>query len=343
MKPAEGSTVIGKSVTIRGELSGQEDLYLDGVLEGTVSLPENRLTVGPNARVIADLVAGDVVIYGLVEGNIRAAGRIELRDSAVVKGDIVAERLSIEENASMKGKVELSEVAARAGARTPAQTLPDLPPATSLSRNESQAMSASLAARTRPAAARRPMSASRGTPVAGANCSSACAAEESLRVLDIGATSSTNINFVTALGHSIYLANLVEDAAKREWIIPQDDGSPGRFDVEQFLATHLGFSGRGFDIVLFWDTADYLPEELLAPVLDRIHEVMAPRRTDARDVSFSAGTARQRPSRQTSAATILPTPIRSTCSGRETTPSSTPIPIARSRSFLVPSRASISS
>ena len=100
--------------------------------------------------------------------------------------------------------------------------------------------------------------------------------EESLRVLDIGATSSTNINFITALGHSIYLANLVEDAAKREWIIPQDDGAPGRFDVERFLATHLDFSGRGFDIVLFWDTADYLPEELLAPVLDRIHEVMAP-------------------------------------------------------------------
>jgi len=99
--------------------------------------------------------------------------------------------------------------------------------------------------------------------------------EESLRVLDIGATSSTNINFITALGHSIYLANLAEDAAKREWIIPQADGT-GRFDVERFLTTHLGFSGRGFDVVLFWDTADFLPEELLAPVLDRIHEVMAP-------------------------------------------------------------------
>jgi cytoskeletal protein CcmA (bactofilin family) len=121
MKPAEGSTVIGKSVTIRGELSGKEELFLDGVLEGTITLPENRLTIGPNARVTADLVAGDVVIYGLVEGNIRAAGRIELRDSAVVRGDIVAERLSIEENASMKGKVELSDVAARsASGRRPA-------------------------------------------------------------------------------------------------------------------------------------------------------------------------------------------------------------------------------
>jgi cytoskeletal protein CcmA (bactofilin family) len=109
MKPPEGSTVIGKSVTIHGELSGKEDLYLDCILEGTISLPENRLTVGPNARVQADLKVHDVVIYGHVQGNIHAAGRIELRESAVVRGDIVAERLSIEENASIKGKVELSE------------------------------------------------------------------------------------------------------------------------------------------------------------------------------------------------------------------------------------------
>ena len=83
---------------------------MDGTVEGTISLPENRLTVGPNARVMADVAARDLVIYGLVEGNIRAAGRIELRESAVVTGDIVAERLSIEENASIKGRVELSEL-----------------------------------------------------------------------------------------------------------------------------------------------------------------------------------------------------------------------------------------
>ncbi len=111
MKPNENSTVIGKSVTIRGEVSGKEEMFLDCVLQGTVTLPENKLTIGPNARVQADLNAGDVVIYGHVEGNIRATGRIELRDSAVLKGDIVAERLSIEENASMKGKVELSDSA----------------------------------------------------------------------------------------------------------------------------------------------------------------------------------------------------------------------------------------
>lgn len=100
--------------------------------------------------------------------------------------------------------------------------------------------------------------------------------EESLRVLDIGPTSSTNINFITSLGHSIYLANLVEDAARHEWTHPQQEGGTGSLDVERFLAAHLDFSGRGFDVVLFWDTADYLPEELLPPVIQRIHAVMVP-------------------------------------------------------------------
>jgi len=121
MKPAEGSTVIGKSVTIRGDVTGKEDLFLDGVVEGTISLPESRLTVGPNARVMADVDAQEMVIFGLVEGNLRVAGRIELRETAVVKGDIVAGRLSIEENANMKGKVELLETAYGGGLVAPAR------------------------------------------------------------------------------------------------------------------------------------------------------------------------------------------------------------------------------
>ena len=124
MKPAEGSTVIGRSVTINGELSGKEDLYMDGVVEGTISLPESRLTVGPNARVLADVDARDVVIYGLVEGNVRATGRVELRESGVMKGDIVAGRLSIEENATIKGKVEVSEATSSAAQQAPAASTP---------------------------------------------------------------------------------------------------------------------------------------------------------------------------------------------------------------------------
>src|SRR5271156_7235980 len=90
MKPADGSTVIGKSVVIRGELSGSEDLYIDGDVEGTVTLPESRLTIGPNAKVKADVNARDIVIFGSLTGNITSAGRVDLRQSATVKGDILA-------------------------------------------------------------------------------------------------------------------------------------------------------------------------------------------------------------------------------------------------------------
>jgi cytoskeletal protein CcmA (bactofilin family) len=107
MKPAEGSTVIGKSVIIRGDLSGNEDLYLDGDIEGTITLTESRLTIGPNARVRADITVRDVIVFGLLTGNVQATGRVDLRQSATVNGDILAGRLSIEESAVLKGRVEL--------------------------------------------------------------------------------------------------------------------------------------------------------------------------------------------------------------------------------------------
>ncbi|WP_348268603.1 class I SAM-dependent methyltransferase [Edaphobacter paludis] len=100
--------------------------------------------------------------------------------------------------------------------------------------------------------------------------------QESLRVLDIGPTSSTNINYITSLGHSIYMANLVEEAAKPEWIIPAEGDKAASFDVEGFLKSNLNFSGRMFDVVILWDTADYLPESLLVPVFSRIHDVLQP-------------------------------------------------------------------
>jgi cytoskeletal protein CcmA (bactofilin family) len=127
MKQAEDSTVIGKSVTIRGELSASEDLYLDGEIQGTVSLPGNRLTIGPNAKVKADIHVRDVVVFGRLEGNIRASGRVELRQSAVMQGDITASRLSIEENASVKGKIEITGAAASSTASKHETTAAPLP------------------------------------------------------------------------------------------------------------------------------------------------------------------------------------------------------------------------
>jgi len=77
---------IGKSVVICGEVKGSEDLVVDGRVEGTVTLIESRLTVGPNANVAADLVARDVLILGSVHGNVVATGRVELRAGCVMEG-----------------------------------------------------------------------------------------------------------------------------------------------------------------------------------------------------------------------------------------------------------------
>ncbi len=99
---------------------------------------------------------------------------------------------------------------------------------------------------------------------------------ESLRILDIGPTSAGNINFVTNMGHSIYMANLVEDAARPEYLIPNPDGGKPAYDVERYLNENLNFAGRVFDVVSLWDTADYLPEPLVEPVINRLYDVMEP-------------------------------------------------------------------
>jgi cytoskeletal protein CcmA (bactofilin family) len=100
---------IGKSVQIRGEVNGSEDLLVDGVVEGTITLSDNRLTVGPNARVNANVAARDVVLLGTLIGDIQASGRVELRAGSNLTGDIRAARLSIEENAMFSGKVDLAQ------------------------------------------------------------------------------------------------------------------------------------------------------------------------------------------------------------------------------------------
>ena len=104
-------------------------------------------------------------------------------------------------------------------------------------------------------------------------------AHESLRILDIGPTSAGNINFITNLGHSVYMANLVEDAVRPDYQKIETDGpdvGKTTYDVTRFLKENLDFAGRTFDVVTLWDTADYLPETLVEPVINRMHEVLAP-------------------------------------------------------------------
>jgi cytoskeletal protein CcmA (bactofilin family) len=116
------SARIGKSIVICGEVKGSEDLVLDGRVEGTVTLAEGRLTIGPNADIAADLTAKDVLIQGHVHGNVVASGRVELRAGCNVEGDIKALRLAIEDNAVFRGKVDLSQAVQKGteSASTPA-------------------------------------------------------------------------------------------------------------------------------------------------------------------------------------------------------------------------------
>ena len=104
---------IGKSVVICGEVKGSEDLIVDGRVEGTVTLSDCRLTIGPNAKVQADLSARDVLIQGHVHGNVVATGRVELRAGCSVEGDIRALRLAVEDNAIFRGKVDLTQSVAK--------------------------------------------------------------------------------------------------------------------------------------------------------------------------------------------------------------------------------------
>lgn len=103
---------------------------------------------------------------------------------------------------------------------------------------------------------------------------------ESLRVLDFGATSPSNINYLTSLGHSVYMANIVQDANRPEWMKPAGpDSKPAagsEYDVAGFIAANLDFSGRDFDIILLWDTANYLPAPMVPALFARLREVLRP-------------------------------------------------------------------
>jgi cytoskeletal protein CcmA (bactofilin family) len=110
---------IGKSVQIKGELTGSEDLYLDGSIEGTVDLRDHSLIIGPNGKIKATISARDLVVHGRVEGNITATGRVELRKSCTLIGDVSTQRIVIEDGAFFKGAIDIKEKSQPAEVRKP--------------------------------------------------------------------------------------------------------------------------------------------------------------------------------------------------------------------------------
>ena len=102
---------LGPSLHIKGEISGNEDLLLEGSVEGLVQLDERKLTVGATAKLTADIIAREVVVYGTVKGNLRAKDRIEIKKDGSVNGDLTTARIMIEDGAYFKGSIEIDKSA----------------------------------------------------------------------------------------------------------------------------------------------------------------------------------------------------------------------------------------
>ena len=101
------SAHIGKSVVVKGALSASEDMTIDGQVEGTIELRQNVLTIGPNGKITAKILAKSVVVLGHVHGNITAIEKIDLRDSGSVDGDLVAPRVAISDGAHFRGSIDM--------------------------------------------------------------------------------------------------------------------------------------------------------------------------------------------------------------------------------------------
>ena len=110
-RPAPTSTAdqatIGKSLVIKGEVTGSESLYIDGRVEGSINLAGNRVTVGRNGVVSANINAREIVVLGKVRGNLTASDRVDIRSDGSLTGDVVAARISIEDGAFFKGGIDI--------------------------------------------------------------------------------------------------------------------------------------------------------------------------------------------------------------------------------------------
>jgi cytoskeletal protein CcmA (bactofilin family) len=121
---------IGRTLVIKGDVSGAESLFVDGRIEGTINFPDNRVTVGRNGNVTANITAKEVVIMGKVQGNVECADRLDVRSEGVLAGDVITHRISIEEGAILKGGVEVRNPEKRdQKTQTQAQNKPEPPKA----------------------------------------------------------------------------------------------------------------------------------------------------------------------------------------------------------------------
>ena len=115
---------IGKSVVIKGELSGSEDLTIEGQVDGKIELRQNVLTIGPNGRIKAQVFAKAVIVQGEVTGNISASEKVDIRDNGSVDGDIASPKVAIAEGAHFRGSIDMQKAGAKAAEAKPAAAAP---------------------------------------------------------------------------------------------------------------------------------------------------------------------------------------------------------------------------
>ncbi len=105
--PSRGGARLGASIQIKGEVTGTEDLQIDGIVEGPIRLKGHELTVGPGAQLTSEIHAGDIVAFGKIMGNVHARGRVDIKKDGSITGDISSARISIEDGAYFKGRIEI--------------------------------------------------------------------------------------------------------------------------------------------------------------------------------------------------------------------------------------------
>jgi cytoskeletal protein CcmA (bactofilin family) len=110
---SRGSASISQGIRIKGEVTGSEDLYIDGIVEGKLNLANGSLTIGPNGHVKADVNAREVIVRGQIEGKVSGRDRVQLLGTGQINGEVQTERLAIEEGASLRGKVEAGKLTAK--------------------------------------------------------------------------------------------------------------------------------------------------------------------------------------------------------------------------------------
>jgi cytoskeletal protein CcmA (bactofilin family) len=120
----KGPVNIGKSVVIKGELTGSEDLTIEGHVEGKIELRQNVLTIGPNGRIKAQVFAKSVIILGEVTGNVTATEKVDLRDNGSIDGDIAAPRVAIAEGAHFRGSIDMQRAGAKGSAEQKSEPKP---------------------------------------------------------------------------------------------------------------------------------------------------------------------------------------------------------------------------